>query len=220
MVMKMIKHTSTCGVVSELAFAQGRRDEAPNVALAERLAQRPDATAVSELVAVLTTGSVAMKGDAIKVLYELGRRKPELIAPHTERFIALLSTRNNRLHWGLLSALDALGTLEHQRLFENLPPITAAAFRATVIGQDKAVSLLCKLYTQHRSKKIWTALMRLLDEASNNQFPSYAEHLERVAKGTQRTEIAAALTARLPLVPQPAKIARLTKTLRRLQEQR
>ena len=36
-------------------------------------------------------------GDCMKVLYKLGTRKPELIAPYTDVFIDLLASKNNRL---------------------------------------------------------------------------------------------------------------------------
>ncbi len=74
-------------ILSKLASALGQKSEAPNVALAEALAKRPNPEAISALVSALTTGTIAVQGDAIKVLYELGERRPELIAPHLETFV-------------------------------------------------------------------------------------------------------------------------------------
>ena len=64
-------------VRGKLASALGRNDERPNVELAEVLAARPNAASVTELVELLSTGTVAEQNDAIKVLYELGERKPD-----------------------------------------------------------------------------------------------------------------------------------------------
>jgi HEAT repeat protein len=207
---------AAAAILSQLAGALGRRDEIPNVALAEALAQNPNPDAIAALVAALTTGTVSVQGDAIKVLYELGERKPELITRHTETFVALLATRNNRLQWGIMTALDSLGVVESKRLSTHLKVIVTAAERASVIGKDKAVSLLCKLHAAGSSQATWGALVRLLDDAANNQFPSYVEQVERVAQGAHRAELAAMISARLPLVPQPAKTKRLTATLKRL----
>lgn len=215
-VLRKMPMTKPTDVLSKLAGALGRRDEAPNVELARALAERPNAVAVATLVETLTNGTIAAQGDAIKVLYELGGRRPELLSPYVDTFVSLLATKNNRLHWGVLSALDTLGDLESARIRKHLSAILSAAERASVIGKDKAVSLICKLHANAKSKPTWAALVRLLDDAANNQFPSYAEQLERVAKGAERTELAAIVTRRLPLVPQPAKVKRLNATLARL----
>jgi len=67
-------------ILGQLAAALGRNDERPNVELAERLAMATDKAAIAELVAALSTGPTALANDAIKVLYELGERRPERVA--------------------------------------------------------------------------------------------------------------------------------------------
>lgn len=90
--------------LDRLASALGRSDERPNVELAEELAAKPDNGAVAELVAALS-GPPTVSNDAVKVLYELGARRPELVAPHIEAFLALLGSTNNRNVWGALQAI-------------------------------------------------------------------------------------------------------------------
>jgi len=74
-------------VLGKLASALDRNDERPNVELAEALAAKPDKAAIAELVAALSGGTTAQQNDAIKVLYEIGERKPELVAMHAEAFL-------------------------------------------------------------------------------------------------------------------------------------
>ncbi|HRH38307.1 MAG TPA: hypothetical protein PK760_08175, partial [Flavobacteriales bacterium] len=65
--------------ISLLASSLGRRDEQPNIALAEAIAARKDHKAVTQLVDVVRAKDKALRSDAIKALYEVGERSPELI---------------------------------------------------------------------------------------------------------------------------------------------
>jgi len=67
-------------VLSKLATALNRKDEIPNVALAEEIVRKNDAGAVSQLVANLSNRDKNIQSDCIKVLYEIGQRDPKLIA--------------------------------------------------------------------------------------------------------------------------------------------
>lgn len=101
-------------ILEKLASNLGRRDERPNVALAEILVASGDQIAIAELAKALAGGTIAVRGDAIKVLYEIGERSPALIAPHTDVFFTTLKSNNNRLHWGALSALATLAASQPQ----------------------------------------------------------------------------------------------------------
>src|SRR5690349_22821742 len=48
------------------------------------------------------------RSDSIKVLYEIGTEKPALIAKHSQVFTKLLQSKNNRMQWGAMAALDAV----------------------------------------------------------------------------------------------------------------
>jgi hypothetical protein len=95
-------------VLDRLASALGRNDEAPNQELAADLAKRNDKKGVAELAVALSHKSKAIQNDAVKALYEVGALKPDIIAPHAEALFAALASKNNRLVWGALTALDAL----------------------------------------------------------------------------------------------------------------
>ena len=107
-------------VLGRLASALDRNDERPNVKLAEALVTKPDKAAIAELVAALSGGTVAQQNDAIKVLYEIGERKPELVAPHADAFLALLGSKNNRNVWGAMSAIDAIAAVKNKEVAAHL----------------------------------------------------------------------------------------------------
>src|SRR5687768_1143655 len=124
-------------VLDRLATALDRNDERPNVALAEELAASGDAAAIAELATALKTGKKTVQNDAIKVLSEIGARRPELIAAHIEALFAALTSKNNRLVWGAMAALDTLAEIRSRELYARLPAIVDAAQQGSIIAMDK-----------------------------------------------------------------------------------
>lgn len=202
-------------VLDKLASALERNDERPNVELAEALVAKPDKTAIAMLADVLGTGSVAMQNDAIKVLYEIGERAPELVAPHADAFFALLQSRNNRNIWGAMSAIDTIAGVRPKEVAGHLKAILAAADEGSVIAKDKAMSILAKL-AQAGEAEAMPALLDRLEDAAPNQFPMYAELAAAAIAAAQKARLVAILEARLRRIEQPAKRARVEKVLRKL----
>jgi hypothetical protein len=161
-------------VLDKLASALERNDERPNVELAEALVARPDKKAIAMLADALSTGTVAVQNDAIKVLYEIGERAPKLVAPHVDAFLALLGSKNNRNVWGAMSAIDTIASVKAKDVAAHLESILRAADKGSVIAKDKAMSTLAKLATAGEAKAM-PALLDRLGEAAPNQFPMYAE---------------------------------------------
>jgi hypothetical protein len=203
-------------VLEQLASALGRNDEQPNVELPEKLAANPDKATIAELVAVLKTGPAAVANDAIKVLYELGEGRPELIAEYADAFFAALLSKNNRLVWGGMTALDTIATASAPALAKRLPEILAAADKGSVIANDKAVSILAKLVAAGHGDKALPALLAKVEAAAVNQLPMYAEMAAPVIDRSHQAAFTATITKRLQTIDQPSKRARLEKLLRKL----
>jgi len=201
-------------VLDRLASALERNDERPNVELAEALVAKPDKRAIAELTEALSSGTTAQQNDAIKVLYEIGERAPELVAPHVEAFLALLKSRNNRNVWGAMSAIDTIAAVRAQEVAAHLKDILAAADKGSVIAKDKAMSILAKLALAGNTKAM-PALLERLDTSAVNQFPMYAE-LALPAVGEHKAKFQSILERRLGELP-PAKRTRVEKVLRKLQ---
>jgi hypothetical protein len=203
-------------VLGRLASALERNDERPNVELAEELAASGDAAAIGELVAALSGGTTAVQNDAIKVLYEIGTRKPDLVAPYAGAFLALLGSRNNRNIWGALQALESIAATVPGELAANLDAILAAADKGSVIAKDKAMQILATLAVRGHAKRAVPALLSRMKDAASNQFPMYAEIAAPVIGPADRAAFRAILEARLVKIPQSAKRKRVEKVLKRL----
>jgi hypothetical protein len=203
-------------VLDKLANALDRNDEKPNVELAEKLVASGNRKAVAELAAAIETGKSAVQNDAIKVLYEIGERKPGLIAAHADVFLAALKSKNNRLVWGAMSALDTIAAVESKALYARMPEILDAAEKGSVIAKDKAVSLLCKLSAAGHARKTVPVLLEMLKTSAVNQLPMYAEHVAAVVTPEHRAALADVISRRLKTIDQASKRARLDKVLRKL----
>ena len=127
-----------------------RNDEAPNIELAEKLIALQDAEGVSEIVSGLTMDK-ATANDCIKVLYEIGERNPTLLLPHTEAFLDLLKSKNNRLVWGTMTVLSKITKLCPEKVFEKFNDIYAAFKTGRVITIDQSISVFASLYQSNHA---------------------------------------------------------------------
>jgi hypothetical protein len=202
-------------VLDKLASALGRNDERPNVELAQALASKPDHKAIAELIEALSTGTTAQQNDAIKVLYELGDRAPELVTPHTDAFLALLNSKNNRNVWGAMQALDAVAQQNPDAVFAALPQILVAADRGSVIAKDKAMSILTQLASVGLASEVMPVFLARLETSVPNQFPMYAEFGALVMDDAHKDAFVSILLSRVGKLA-PAKRARVEKVLRKL----
>jgi hypothetical protein len=202
-------------VLEKLAGALGRNDERPNVELAEHLARHPQRKAIDELIGALSAGTRDQQNDAVKVLYELGERRPEVFsADDVAAFLGTLKSGNNRLVWGGMSALAAIAAAQHQVLARHLPAILEAADRGSVIAKDKAVALLVTLAEKRHG--VLPVLLERLEGAAPNQFPTYAEAIATVIDLLHQERLAEIIRKRLARVVGDAKVRRLEKLLRKL----
>ncbi len=202
-------------VLDKLASALERNDERPNVELAEALVAKPDRKAIATLADALSTGTVAIQNDAIKVLYEIGERAPDLVASHADAFFALLASKSNRNVWGAMSAIDSITGVKAKEVATHLKAILAAADKGSVITKDKAMSTLAKLALAGEPKAM-PALLDRLETAAPNQFPMYAEVALPAVTDAHTTRFRAILEARLKVMDAAAKRIRVEKVLRKL----
>lgn len=203
-------------VLPRLANALGRNDEAPNVALAESLAASGDEAGIAELVGAIGSGPQAVRNDAIKALYELGERRPELLAPHWQPLFTALKSRNNRMVWGALTAIDTITAERSADIAARLPEVLEAAAGSSVIARDRTVSILVKLAEAGHQARTLPILLDTLRTAPDNQLPSYAEAVGPLIGRDNIEEFRAILETRLRGMEQKSKRVRIEKVLRRL----
>lgn len=65
-----------------------KNDEEPNIEVAVMLCEKSDTAGILEIVEGLKGNDKGIANDCIKVLYEIGSRKPELIADYASDFIS------------------------------------------------------------------------------------------------------------------------------------
>ena len=132
-------------MIEKIAFNLGRNDEEPNIDLAIELINSNDLEGIKEIVDGLKNKKNQLANDCIKVLYEIGEIKPELIATYVLDFIQLLKSKNNRLVWGSMTALSKITFLKPKQIFENLETIINAYENGSVITRDNSVSVFAEL---------------------------------------------------------------------------
>lgn len=204
-------------VRQRLSCSLGRRDELPNVELAEAIVQLRDRAAIVDLVALLGERSKAIRGDALKALYEVAARAPALVAPHWQALADLLGSNVQRLVWGAMIGLDHVTALEPKGVASCLPAILAAAAGKSVIARDHAVGILAQLALLPAYRRRAAApLLAILRRCPDLQFPMYCERSLDAALVVGKAPFVAVMTARLPKLPRESQRRRVAKVLARL----
>src|SRR4051812_34459547 len=132
-------------IFEKLASSLGRRDEVPNQELAKEIAAGKDRHAVKELFEGLENKSRDIQNDCIKVIYEVGNVDPKLIAGYHAQLLKLLYSKNNRLQWGAMHALNTIALENPGIIYKSLPQLADAAGKGTVITKDNFMWILIKL---------------------------------------------------------------------------
>jgi HEAT repeat protein len=204
-------------IISKLASSLNRRDEGPNEALAKQIAEKNDKNAVKELIENLSNKNKDIQSDCIKVLYEIGEQKPALIAGYAEAFIGLLKSKNNRLQWGAMTAINTITPEVPEMVYAAIPQIIAAADSGSVITKDHAVNILIKLGSVKEYADSAFALLReQLLSSPVNQLPMYAERALPIINDKNKDEFIKTLTSRLPDIEKETKRKRVEKVIKKL----
>lgn len=113
--------------------------------MAKKIALHNNLEGVKELVDNLINKDKKVQSDCIKTLYEIGFLKPILIADYHTEFIALLTSKNNRLVWGGMIALLTITDLRANEIFTTLDLIVETVEKGSVVTIDCGVEILPKL---------------------------------------------------------------------------
>jgi len=172
---------------------------------------------VKELVENLAHKDKNIQSDCIKVLYEIGEREPTLIAPYYREFGKLLNSRNNRLVWGAMTALDSIAAQEPKKVYGLLPKVLSVADRGSVITRDHAIGILVKLGTLRQyADECSSLLLEQLLACPGNQFPMYAEMSLALVNDRNKTALQKVMTRRLDGLEKESQQKRVAKVLKRL----
>ncbi len=202
-------------IADKLASSLGERGDGANIALAKDICTTGDDTALTVLVHLVETGKAKIQSDCIKVLYEIGADRPELIADHAAVFLRLITSKNNRLQWGAMTALDYITPLKPEVIAKNLAAIVAAADKGSVITRDHAIGVLVKLAGIKRYyAKCMPLIFNQLKKAPDNQLAMYAETAAGVVSAKDQSAFVVLLKARGRKLKKASQQKRIEKVLK------
>lgn len=204
-------------VINNLASVLGRRDEAPNKELAQNIVDTKDKKAIRQLFTALANCDKNIQSDCIKVLDEVAAKEAKLVSGYAVELIALLDSKNNRLQWGAMTAIDSIAAEVPDIIYTALAKIVGAADRGSVITKDHCIGILVKLclFTRY-ADEAFQLYLEQLKAAPANQFPTYAEQAVAVLNNENLPTYMSVLAARLPEIEQDTKRRRVEKILRKI----
>lgn len=164
-------------ILDRLASSLGRNDEVPNQDLARELVNSNDIDGIREIAQNIWNRKTAIRSDCIKVIYEIGALKPELIADFYPDFVRLLISRENRMVWGAMYALAAISRIKADELYPFIHNIKKAMEQGSVITIDNGVKALAGIASHNSSyqKEIVPYLLRHLGKCRTKEVPQHAE---------------------------------------------
>ena len=207
-------------VLDKLASSMGRKDDVPNQELAKDIAKSNDNKSIAELVEILrNTKDKKIQSDCIKTLYEIGYIKPELISEYYKYFLELLKSKNNRLVWGAMIALNTISKIKPKEIYENLIEILDATDKGSVITKDNGIGILINLSSKKEyAKNTFPLLIEQLRKCEPKQLPMYAERTLPIINETNKNEFINLLIERIGELEKESQKKRIEKVLRKLKK--
>lgn len=184
-------------MIERLATNLGRNDEEPNIELAEELVKNEDAEGIKEIVGGLTQKK-AIANDSIKVLYEIGERNPKLIRDYADDFLNLLTSSNNRLVWGAMTALNTIAEEVPSAIFTQIDKVISAYKNGSVITIDNSMSVFAKVCMADKRYEvaIFPMLLEHLRTCRTKEIPQHAERISICINSDNKTEFLKVLEER------------------------
>lgn len=173
-------------VLQRVAFYQNRRDEVPNQELARQLVESEDRQGIQEIADNLWHADPNVQSDCLKVLYEIGCLKPELVADYADDFLRLLDSRNNRLVWGGMIALSTVASLRADELSSHVAEIQKAMDGGSVITRDNGVKVLAAIAAAKDEYRLalFPYLLNHLQTCRPKDVPQHAESILPAVDGS------------------------------------
>jgi hypothetical protein len=203
--------------IERIAYYKGRRDEIPNQELARALARTQDRDGIAEIATNLWHATPAIQSDCVKVLYEIGYLRPDLIAPYVSEFLRLLAARNNRMVWGGMIALATISTLRPAEIWDQIDAVLAAIAGGTlitVVWGMRALAGVASALPVSRPR-ILPVLAAQLETCSARDLPMHAESALPAVDEPSRGTFVAILAGRTSELTQ-GQARRLRSVLRKL----
>jgi hypothetical protein len=204
-------------VLNRIAFFQNRRDEVPNQQLAKELVQTENKDGIKEIAENLQNKNQNVASDCLKVLYEIGYLKPDLIEDYVTDFLGLLQSRNNRMVWGAMIALATIADKKPKEIYNKLDKVEIAMEKGTLITEVWGTKVLAKVAAADKSykQKIFPFLLEQLKKCIPRDVPMHAESILPAIDVENKQKFLNIIEARKPEMT-TSQLARLKKVTRNL----
>ncbi len=204
-------------ILEKIAYLQDRKDEVPNQELAKELVETNNVEGIREIAENLFNSDKNIQSDCIKVLYEAGYLKPDMIAEYVGDFIKLLRSRNNRLVWGAMLALSTIAAIKADEIYKKLEIVLRMMNEGSVIAVDNAIKVLATVATQkdEYNRKIFPYLLGHLSNCRPKEVGQHAESTFPAVNQTNQDEFIKVLRERESSLTS-AQLARINKLYKKL----
>lgn len=205
--------------IDEIAFSLGIRDEVPNQILARKLASTSDITGIREIAEHLWDKNTNIQNDCIKVIYEVGEIRPDLIEEYAEDFVKLLKAKNNRMVWGAMMALAAVSVRDPMPLSPFIDDIMKATRDGSVITIDNGIKALAHIAStsEDNQRAVFPFLLEHLKKCRPKEVPQHAESTLPAVNTGNKTDFVQVLHERIEDLS-PAGLARVRKVIKQAEE--
>ena len=131
----------------------------------------------------------------------------------------MLETKNNRLQWGLLTALNTIVFEKPKEIFNELSKIINAAENGSVISKDNLIFILIKFcQIPPYQSDAFQLLLEQLTVSRTNQLPMYAERSLPIINPTNKAKFLQVLSERLEDFEKESRRKRVEKVIRKLEK--
>lgn len=177
--------------IRKIAFYRNIRNEIPNQELAKELAETNNVAGIKEIADYLFDKNSSVASDCIKVLYEIGYLKPELIKDYSEIFLRLLESKNNRMVWGGMIALATVAELNAELIGKQIELILNTMKKGTLITEVWGIKTLVgvSLKNNKTKEKLLPVLFDYLERCRPIDFATRVETILPVISNLDENEI-------------------------------
>jgi len=204
--------------IQKIAYYQGIRSEVPNQVLARELFNTRDVSGIQEIVNGLDQKEQSVCSDCLKVLYEIGYLDPTLIAPHVNRFLTLVNSKDNRMVWGAFIALATVASLKSDEISIQIPTLIEVFNKGSVITVVWGMRLFASLAaaSSHHARILIPIMLHTLKTCLPRDIPTHAESMLPCISLDERDLVLEVLRSRFPQMS-PAQAARCKKVVRKIE---
>ena len=204
-------------VINRIAYYQNRRDEVPNQELAHQLSEAEDKAGIQEIAENLWNKNKSVRSDCLKVLYEIGYIRPELIADYVGDFLELLKVKDNRMVWGAMIGLTSIADLRPHEIWGQIDDVIYAVDKdslITVVWGVKTLAHIAAVDTTYHSK-LYPILLNQLQKCIARDVPMHAESILVAVDKANPASFLAVLEKRKPELTS-SQLTRLNKVIKKV----